>query len=114
MARHGNTEIYPENPNIDLNTLLFGTATNDNDKSVNNRLGDLVTFIQSLSVEGGMYRIQGYYVDRKGGSNTYIAADNIIYGVGIFAPGEYIIAKAVIDNPSEIDNTEHFEVIYRG
>ena len=107
-------EKYKNNTNIDLTTKLLGTATNDGNKTKNHMLGDLVTFIQGLNVEGGLYPIQGYYVDRKGGTNTYIAQNNIIYGIGIFAPGEYIIAKAVIDNPSEIDNTEHFEVIYRG
>lgn len=105
---------YPDNLNIQLSAKLLGTAVNDGNKTKNNVLGDLVTFIQSLNIEGGMYRIQGYYVDRKGGSNTYIASGNIIYGIGIFAPNEYIIAEAVIDNPSEIDNTGHFNVIYRG
>lgn len=54
-------------------------------------------------------RVGGYLVDNRGVRSTTIKAGNIIYGKGIFFDGEYIIAEALVDNPS--DNS-HFKTPY--
>lgn len=50
----------------------------------------------------GLYQIGDYMVDRRGGKNTTIKKDNIIYGIGSFLPTEYLIAVAKKDDPTTL------------
>lgn len=60
----------------------------------------------NTNVSNGLYRIGDYLVDRKGGNNTYIKQGDIIYGIGSLAPGQYIIAVALQDNPTLITHID--------
>lgn len=58
----------------------------------------------------GLFKIGDYMVDRKGGSNTTIKEGNIIYGTGAFFDGEFVIAEALQDDPTD---DAHFSVKYQ-
>lgn len=104
---------YDNDLNISLLDRVLGTNADDDNKTCNYVLGDLVTFMMSQMSEYGFYKIGDYMVDRKGGANTTIETGNILYGVseGGFAPNEYIIAVALQDNPTL---ESHVDFKYRG